>query len=93
STGKLNWPHNKTPEVLSGGKYVHLSMSTFRLNRLAFKAQTAEEAANHSSYYKKLSWQERLKIAAYLNSIAFNYPENNPPKLDRTIFKAVARNN
>lgn len=68
-------------------------MAAFRLNRFAFKAQTAEEAANHSSYYKNLSWQERLKVAAYLNSIAFNYPENNPPKLDRTIFKAVARSN
>lgn len=68
-------------------------MSAFRLNRFAFKAQTAEEAANHSKYYRSLSWQERLKVAAYLNSIAFNYPENKPPKLDRTIFKAVARNN
>ncbi len=66
-------------------------MSTFRLNRFAFKAQTAEEAANHSNYYRSLSWQERLKIAAYLNSIAFNYSENKPPKLDRTKFKAVAR--
>ena len=68
-------------------------MSEFRLNRFAFKAQTAEEAANHSAYYRSLSWQERLKIAAYLNSIAFDYPENNPPKLDRTVFKAFARNN
>jgi len=72
---------------------VHLAMSSFRLNRSAFKAQTAAEASNHSSYYKNLSWQKRLEIAAYLNSIAFNYPENKPPKLDRTIFKAVARNN
>ena len=74
-------------------KYVNLNMSTFRLNRIAFKAQTAEEAANHSTYYKSLSWQERRKVAAYLNSIAFNYPENNSPKLDRTGFKAVPRNN
>jgi hypothetical protein len=66
-------------------------MSAFRLNRLAFKAQTAEEAAKHSSYYKIMSWQERLEVAAYLNSIAFNYPENKPPKLDRTRFKAFAR--
>lgn len=67
-------------------------MSAFRLNRLAFKAQTAEEAANHSAYYRTLSWQERLKIAAYLNSVAYNYSEDESPKLDRTKFKAVARN-
>ena len=63
-------------------------MDTFRLDRSAFKAQTAEEAANHASYYAKLTWQERLKIAAYLNSVAYNYPLSNPPKMDRTRFKA-----
>ncbi len=63
-------------------------MNTFRLDRMAFKAQTAEEAANHAVYYAKLTWQERLKIAAYLNSVAYNYPYNNPPKMDKTKFKA-----
>ena len=67
-------------------------MSSYRLNRQAFKAQTAEQAANHAAYYKTLSWQERLRIAAYLNSVAYNYPENTPPRLDKTKFKASARN-
>ncbi|TSD63780.1 hypothetical protein FFF34_014505 [Inquilinus sp. KBS0705] len=68
-------------------------MSEYRLDRTAFKAQTAKEASNHAAYYKLLPWQERLKIANYLNSIAFNYPEDNPPKMDRTIFSCRARNN
>ena len=63
-------------------------MSTFRLDRSAFKAQTAEKAADHATYYATLSWQERLAIASYLNSIAYNYPLHAPPKLDRTKFKA-----
>lgn len=67
-------------------------MSTYRLDRNTFKAHTAEQAADHASYYRTLSWQERLRIAAYLNSVAYNYPENNPPRLDRTKFKASARN-
>jgi hypothetical protein len=67
-------------------------MSEFRLDRTAFKAQTAAEAADHTRYYKGLTWQQRLKIANYLNSIAYNYPENTPPKLDRTKFSARARN-
>ena len=66
-------------------------MSSYRLDRTAFKAQTATEAANHASYYKKLTWQERLRIANYLNSVAYNYPENDPPRLDKTVFKARAR--
>ncbi|MFN9590049.1 MAG: hypothetical protein ACK56A_06630 [Bacteroidota bacterium] len=61
-------------------------MEKFRLDRTAFKAQTLEEAAQHSEYYKKLTWQERLQIADYLNSVAYNYDLNNPPKMDKTKF-------
>ena len=61
-------------------------MEKFRLDRTAFKAQTLEEAAQHSDYYKKLTWQERLQIADYLNSVAYNHDLNNPPKMDKTKF-------
>ena len=67
-------------------------MSEFKLNRNAFKAQTAAEASNHVDYYKQLTWQQRLKIANYLNSIAYNHPENEPQKMDRTKFSVRARN-
>ncbi|WP_461449335.1 hypothetical protein [Mucilaginibacter sp.] len=66
-------------------------MSSYRLDRTAFKAQTAEEAADHATYYKTLTWQERLRIANYLNSIAYNYPENEPPKVDKTAFSVRSR--
>ena len=71
-------------------KYIWM-MGSYRLDRTAFKAQTAEEASNHAAYYKNLTWQERLRIANYLNSVAYNYPENEPPRLDRTVFKIRAR--
>ena len=66
-------------------------MSEFRLDRTAFKAQTAKEAANHDIYYDELNLQERIKIVDYLNSIAYNYPENDPPKMDRTVFSMRVR--
>lgn len=67
-------------------------MRSYPLDRTAFKAQTAAEASkSHAAYYRKLSWQERLRIANYLNSIAFNYPENDPPKMDKTIFSMRSR--
>jgi hypothetical protein len=66
-------------------------MSSYRLDRTAFKAQTAEEAADHAQYYRDLTWQERLRIANYLNSIAYNYPENEPPKMDKTAFSMRGR--
>jgi hypothetical protein len=64
----------------------------YRLDRTAFSAQTAKEASKADQiYYKNLSWQERLKIANYLNSVAFNYPENDPPKMDKSIFSVRSR--
>ena len=66
-------------------------MNSYRLDRTAFKAQTAAEASNHAAYYKKLTWQERLRIANYLNSVAYNYPENEPPRMDKTVFSARGR--
>ncbi len=67
-------------------------MAKFRLDRNAFKAQTAHEAANHAIYYKNKHWTERLAIATYLNSVAYNYPIDSPPHLDRTRFSARGRN-
>ncbi|MEY2596302.1 MAG: hypothetical protein RI965_1574 [Bacteroidota bacterium] len=61
-------------------------MSEYRLDKNAFKAQSLKEAADHVSIYKKMTWQERLAVAAYLNSVAYNYDVSNPPKMDRTKF-------
>jgi hypothetical protein len=66
-------------------------MANYRLDRNAFKGQTLEEAANHAGYYKCMSWQERLRVATYLNSVAFNYPENQPPRMDKSKFKGRSR--
>lgn len=66
-------------------------MGGFKLDRTAFKEHTRKEATNHAEVYKNLFWQERLKIAAYLNSVAYNFDLNNPPRIDRTRFSAKSR--
>lgn len=66
-------------------------MAVFKLNRMAFKAHTAAEAGNTAAYYNGVSWQERLEIALYLNSIAYNYPLTAPPRLNKTRFSAKSR--
>jgi hypothetical protein len=54
--------------------------------------QTIEEADKcKAAYYRSLTWQERLRIANYLNSIAYNYPENEPPRMDKTAFRIRKR--
>ena len=67
-------------------------MSEYRMDKTAFKAQTAAEATkNQAAYYKTLTWQERLRIANYLNSVAYNFPENEPPRMDKTVFTVRSR--
>lgn len=38
------------------------------------------------SHYVGISIEEIGKIFAYLNSVSFNYPIDNPPKMDKTAF-------
>jgi hypothetical protein len=63
-------------------------MASFKLDRTAFKAQTKVQAANHSIFYQKLTWKERLRITYYLNSVAYGFDENNPPRINRQHFTA-----
>lgn len=63
-------------------------MKPYRLDRTAFSAQTVEEASNKYGYWKNQSYTERLRASFYLNSVAYNFDINNPPRLDRTAFKA-----
>ncbi len=66
-------------------------MKKYNLDRNYFKMQTAEEASNNYAYWKSLNYTERLKAAFYLNSVAFNFDINNPPKLDKTKFQKRMR--
>jgi len=93
SPTSISWQYKYDPPSESDVFIVvNLNMPDYHLDRSAFKAQTFEEASNHSAYYRKLSWQERLEIAGELNSVAFNYLLGDPPKMDRTLFKARSRN-
>jgi hypothetical protein len=59
----------------------------------AFDARAAVEAEkNQRGYYKTLTWQQRMIVANYLNSIEYNYPENEPPRMDKTAFCIRSRN-
>ncbi len=59
-------------------------MAEFKLDRTAF--QMGSHQKPNVVDWKKKSYAERMHTAAYLNSVAYNYPMDSPPKLDRTIF-------
>jgi hypothetical protein len=63
----------------------------YKLDRSVFKKQSFEEAANHGYTHRNLSVIDRLKISYYLNANAYNFDINNPPKMDKTVFKIQNR--
>ena len=62
--------------------------SQYKLDRTAFEVLTFEEADRKINDHSDMSWQERLEMLLYLNSIAYKYVNEDAPKLDRTIFSA-----
>ncbi len=55
--------------------------------------QTAKAADNNFLYWQTQSLEERLRAANYLNSVAYNFDINDPPKMDRTYFRMRGRAN
>jgi hypothetical protein len=56
----------------------------YRLDKTAFRAQTAAAADNHMAYWKTKTLNERMAAACYLiNQLYGTTPQT---KLDRTVF-------
>jgi hypothetical protein len=62
-------------------------MSELRMDRTAFWAgKISEQTERNRVFWSKKTLEERLIAAAYLNSVAYGYPLDAPPRLDRTAF-------
>lgn len=59
----------------------------FSLDRTKGRGLSHKEAADQSAYWKSKTVEERFAAALYLNSVAYNFDINNPPRLDKTAFK------
>ena len=59
-------------------------MELEKLDRTAFKYQTKTEASHNFNYWQSQPYEKRLQAANYLNSVAYNFDINNPPKMDKT---------
>ena len=57
-----------------------------KLDRTAFHMGTHEQTEQYHAECQPETPEERLRNAMYLNSVAFQFDINNPPRLDRTAF-------
>ncbi|MCF0042469.1 hypothetical protein [Dyadobacter fanqingshengii] len=60
--------------------------SEFKLDRTAFHAGSHQETEKYYAKNQPKTPNERLVAANYLNSVAFQFDIDNPPKMDRTAF-------
>jgi len=65
--------------------YIYV-MKEYKLDKTAFKIQSFKEAEMSNVADKETSYAERLRMAYYLNSIAYRFSRNDPPRLDKTLF-------
>jgi hypothetical protein len=63
----------------------------YKFDRTKFESFKAEDRKNDYIFWSEKSLRERLEAAYYLNSVAFNFDPNDPPKMDKTIFEARKR--
>jgi len=67
-------------------------MQQFRFDRSAFSMRSHAQTEQHNfEYWKGRSVAERFAAAAYLNSIAYRYPYDSPPRIDKTVHQARKR--
>lgn len=57
------------------------------MDKTAFKMQTFEEADDAMRNYTNHSVKERLEIAYYLTSVAYQFDLEHPSRMDKTIFR------
>ena len=67
------------------------SVKKYKLDRSAIQGKNASEPVRYGEDHQKLTWLERLRIHRYLNSIAYGFDIENPPRMDKTAFSIRSR--
>lgn len=62
-------------------------MEEYRLDRGHFQMLSLQEADEEWNDHSQGDWKQRLRLALYLNSIAYGYAGQQMPKMDRTVFQ------
>lgn len=64
---------------------------SYRLDKTAFKQTKLEDQGNNRAYWMSRTPAERLAAAWYLTCRAYGIDPNNPPKMDKSLFRIKSR--
>lgn len=90
---KILLPFEKSIYKVTLCFFIMSNNDEYKLDRTVFQMYRKSENRNNFLYRQSQSPEERLRAANYLNSVAYNYPFHDPPKLDRTYFRMRSRKN
>jgi len=57
-----------------------------RLDRTYSTSYNFKNQKKEIEHYANYTKEQIFEVFAYLNSVAYNYPLNNPPRMDKTFF-------
>ena len=57
----------------------------FRLDRSFHRTYSNNETRKESENYKQMTFEEKIQVFLYLQSVAYNYKMGSPPKMDKTL--------
>ena len=57
----------------------------FKLDRSFHKTYNLKQIQKDSDKYSHLNQEEKFRVFAYLQSVAYNYKLGSPPKMDKSI--------
>lgn len=58
-----------------------------RMDKTVFKIQSVEEAADHQSYYRKLSKEKQAEVFNALMAAAYGFTGKPWPRMDKSHFE------
>ena len=70
-----------------------MEKSNYRLDRTVFEAMSFAEADRQIRNSAGLTQQERINQFNYLMSVAYQFLGEGWPRMDRTVFEKIKRNN
>ena len=60
----------------------------FKFDRNYSKSSNHKTSVKESEHYKGFTLQQIAEVFMYLQSVAYNYDLNSPPKMDKTIYSS-----
>lgn len=68
-----------------------MSNKIWKLDKSKMSVRCHQDTDHQYEYWQSKTIKERLEAAYYLNSVAYNFDINHPPRMDKSVFSVRKR--